>query len=198
MTRPNPEDFGLTQKQVESFDQGSRWHRWIAKKSQSYPKFLRYHQALDAHNHYLLAVREELRRQQRERQERLKIKEREEEERLRKSVSWWRKLDGRSFERETACHYRSRGYQVKETGRTGDQGVDLVLVKGAKRIIVQCKAHRHYISPSIVRDLYGTLMHHGADEAWLISTAGFLGGAKAFAKGKPIRLLTITDILRDG
>ena len=70
-----------------------------------------------------------------------------------------------------------------------------MLVRGTKRIIVQCKAHKGYISPGVVRDLYGTMIHHQADEAWLVSTRGFFTGSRAFAEGKPIRLLTIEDIL---
>jgi hypothetical protein len=56
-------------------------------------------------------------------------------------------------------------------------------------------AHRKYIPPGTVRELYGTLVHNGADEAWLVATYGSDSGAHQFAQGKPIRLLTISDIL---
>jgi Restriction endonuclease len=35
----------------------------------------------------------------------------------------------------------------------------------------------------------------GANEAWLVTTSGFSKGAKRFAKGKPMRLITIKEIL---
>jgi hypothetical protein len=39
-------------------------------------------------------------------------------------------------------------------------------------------------------------MHQKADEAWLIVTSGFWGGAREFARDKPIRLLTAWDLMR--
>jgi hypothetical protein len=55
------------------------------------------------------------------------------------------------------------------------------------------------LSAGPVRELYGTLLHEqergAATEAWLICYAGFYRGAKEFAFGKPIRLLTIQDVL---
>jgi restriction system protein len=62
-------------------------------------------------------------------------------------------------------------------------------------VLVQCKAHRSYVSPGAVRDLYGTLLHEHADQAWLVTTSGFHPGAREFAKGKPMRLITMAGIL---
>ena len=115
---------------------------------------------------------------------------------LRSKLSWWKSLSGTEFERELVQHYRRKAFSVEWTGGSGDQGVDFFLRdKKGRKIIVQAKCHRSYISPSVVRDLFGALMHHGADEAWLVTTSGFHRGARSFADGKPIRLLTIRDIL---
>jgi hypothetical protein len=43
--------------------------------------------------------------------------------------------------------------------------------------------------------LYGALMHHQANEAWLVSLEGFSDAAVSFAAGKAIRLLPITAFL---
>jgi restriction system protein len=180
----------------------------MARRSPLYADFARYQRALSAHNQYLLAVRRELDRKEKAKQDELDKtekarrdelakKEKARQDQLRTRLTWWKSLDGRSFEREVEQQFRKQGYQVRRTGRAGDEGVDLELRLGAKKIIVQCKAHRHYISPSVVRDLYGTLMHHRADEAWLVSTGGFFKGSRAFAEGKPIRLLTIKDLVKD-
>jgi restriction system protein len=72
----------------------------------------------------------------------------------------------------------------------------MVLLKDGKKIIIQCKAHRNYISAGYVRELYGTLMHQKADEAWLVVTSGFYSGAREFALEKPIKLLTAWDLMR--
>jgi len=90
-----------------------------------------------------------------------------------------------------------KGYSVKLTGSSwGDEGVDLILMKDGKKIIIQCKAHKNYVSAGFVRELYGTLMHQKADEAWLVVTSGFYIGAKTFAFGKPIKLLTAWDLMK--
>jgi hypothetical protein len=122
-------------------------------------------------------------------------KRRAELDEKRKELKWWMDLDGSGFEHELAELLKSRDYDVTHRGRAGDEGVDLALFKEGKHIIVQCKAFKQYISPGIVRDLYGTLIHQKADEAWLVTTSGFHRGSIAFAKDKPIKLLTIAELL---
>ena len=60
------------------------------------------------------------------------------------------------------AYFRQKGYKVSLRGRSGDLGVDLVLMRpGGKQAIVQCKRYRNTIGPDIVRELYGTLIHEG-------------------------------------
>jgi HJR/Mrr/RecB family endonuclease len=120
-----------------------------------------------------------------------------ERRRIREQEAWWASLDGNAFERELTALFRARGLDVRRTGGSGDGGIDLEVRSGLKRIIVQCKAHKSWLSPGPVRDLYGTLIHVSADEAWLVTTSGFYSGARAFAAGKPIRLYTIRQFLAD-
>jgi len=116
---------------------------------------------------------------------------------LRKQQEWWRGIDGQGFELGVAKVLIDKGYSVKHTGSSwGDEGVDLILVKDSKKTIIQCKAHKSYVSAGFVRELYGTLMHQKADEAWLVVTSGFYVGARTFAFGKPIKLLTAWDLMK--
>jgi len=114
---------------------------------------------------------------------------------VRQQREWWLRLDGRSFEVEAGSVFTRRGYAVRRVGGSGDQGVDLLLTKGGVTIAVQCKAHRNPVGPAAIRDLYGAMTHHGHPEAWILSTTGFTRGAKAFAAGKPIKLLTVDYLL---
>jgi hypothetical protein len=114
---------------------------------------------------------------------------------VRQQREWWLRLDGRSFEVEAGSVFTRRGYAVRRVGGSGDQGVDLLLTKGGVTIAVQCKAHRNPVGPAAIRDLYGAMTHHGHPEAWILSTAGFTRGAKAFAAGKPIKLLTVDHLI---
>lgn len=91
----------------------------------------------------------------------------------------------------------NKNFNVKHTGSSfGDRGIDLLLKDNDKTIIIQCKAFKNYVSAGVVRELYGTLINEKADEAWLVVTSGFYRGAKEFAYDKPIRLLTIRDLIK--
>ncbi len=117
-------------------------------------------------------------------------------EEIDEQVRWWSELSGEEFEHQLAALLEARGYETKLTPLIGDGGVDVFLRANGRLIIVQCKAHRGWISAGPVRELYGTLTAMNADEAWLITTAGgFFRGAKDFASGKPIRLFTIRQVL---
>lgn len=113
----------------------------------------------------------------------------------RRQRDWWLRLDGRSFEVEAGSVFARRGYTVRRVGGSGDQGIDLLLTRDGITVAVQCKAHRIPVGPAAVRDLYGAMAHHNHREAWLLSTLGFTKGARAFAAGKPIKLLTVDDLL---
>jgi uncharacterized integral membrane protein len=114
-----------------------------------------------------------------------------------KQQEWWKGVDGRGFELGVAKLLLDKGYNVRHTGSSyGDEGIDIELKAHGKRIIIQCKAFRTYVSAGPVRELYGTLLHQKADEGWLVVTSGFYSGAKTFAIGKPIRLFTARDLTR--
>ncbi len=117
------------------------------------------------------------------------------EEELRRRESWWQQLSGTDFEMELAALLAKRGFEVKHTGGRGDDGVDLIISAVGKTVAIQCKAHAACIGPGPVRELYGSLIHIGADEAWLVTTSDFSLSAREFARNKPLRLLTIREIL---
>lgn len=100
-------------------------------------------------------------------------------------------LGWRDFEQLVGEAYRRQGYTVEETGLGGaDGGIDLVLRKGGKRTLVQCKRwKRDKVPVNVVREMYGLLAHHGADEVRIATVGGFTSDAARFAQGKPIRLI---------
>ncbi len=99
-------------------------------------------------------------------------------------------LSPQEFEQYVARLFRHKGYRVKLRGRSGDQGVDLELIKrGGKRAVVQCKRYQRTISPDVVRDLYGTMMHERVAHAFLVTTADISDASRHWALGKPITLI---------
>ena len=114
----------------------------------------------------------------------------------RRREQYWESLGGIEFERELGKLYRARGYQVEFTPISGDQGVDLILRKNGKTTVIQCKAQKRPASPNVIRDLYGSMLHHKADSAILACTGGFSGNVVKFARGKPIELISAWHIAR--
>ena len=124
-----------------------------------------------------------------------RVQEEAERMRQKKLRDFWMSLSGTGFERELGILYEQFGYQVESTPTSGDEGVDLVLIKDGKKTIVQCKAHKAPVGPAIVRELYGSMVASGADNAILACTGGFTRGVWEFADGKPIELISASDLM---
>ena len=115
---------------------------------------------------------------------------------LRTMREHWMALGGLEFERELASLFRGLGYAVEQTPASGDGGVDLILRRQGRTTIVQCKTTQAPTGPNVVRDLYGTMVAFGANDAILASLSGCTGGVRAFIKGKPIAVLDMDDVIR--
>jgi hypothetical protein len=115
----------------------------------------------------------------------------------------WAKSDtmsGREFEHFMANLFRTAGYKVDVVGGAGDQGVDLLLKEGRKRIAVQCKKYGKPVGNAAVSAIYAGAKHYGAKQAWVVAPEGFTKGAVELAKSTGVRLLGrkgIDGLLRD-
>lgn len=139
---------------------------------------------------------EKLLEEQRLEQEKEKERVREKQRLERK---YWTDMigNGPKFEKEVGHLFYRLGYKVRFTSHTGDEGVDLYLTNHSnEKIIVQCKAHNKPIGPGPVRDLYGTLHHKNANKAIMASLSGYSKAAKEFVYKKPIKLISITELIK--
>jgi len=109
---------------------------------------------------------------------------------------FWLGLSGSAFERQLADLYRRVGYSAAVTAGSGDQGIDIILTRNGKRIIVQCKEHSKPVGPAVARELYGSLVASGADSAILACTSGFTIGVFDFVRDKSIELVDVEAIVR--
>jgi restriction system protein len=112
------------------------------------------------------------------------------------SIESLRALPWKRFEDLLGEAYRRQGYRVEETlGGGADGGVDLVLRKEGRNILVQCKRWKQAVPIQTVRELYGVLIDRGAAGAKLVATTSFTSDAVAFATGKPIELISSAALL---
>jgi restriction system protein len=102
-----------------------------------------------------------------------------------------RAMNWRQFEMLVGEAFRRQGYSVEETGLGGaDGGVDLILRKGGRTTLVQCKQWRSQrVDVKTVREMYGLLTHHGADAVKIVAIGDFTPDAQRFAQGKPLELI---------
>jgi len=113
------------------------------------------------------------------------------------SMDWndFEQLIRELFEKE----FVSRGGEVKVTQSSHDGGVDAVAfdpdpITGGK-IVIQAKRYTRTVPVSAVRDLFGTMQHEGASKGILVTTADFGADSYAFARDKPISLMTGGNLL---
>lgn len=95
--------------------------------------------------------------------------------------------------------FMQNGGQVRITQASRDGGVDAIVfdpdpIRGG-RIVIQAKRYTNVVGVSAVRDLYGTVINEGAIKGILITTSEYGLDAYEFAKGKPLALLTGTNLL---
>ncbi|MET0290656.1 MAG: restriction endonuclease [Pseudoxanthomonas sp.] len=104
----------------------------------------------------------------------------------------------RQFELLVGEAFRRQGYAVEETGLGGaDGGIDLILRKDGCRTLVQCKQwKRQQVGVAVVREMAGLLAHHQAHAVKIVCIGCFTKDAERFAQGKPIELISGTQLLQ--
>lgn len=100
-------------------------------------------------------------------------------------------LTPNEFEALTAAAFEAQGWRVEIVGQEGraDGGLDLLLFKGGRRFVVQCKRYAGKVGAPTVRETVGVMIHHGAHGAYVVGLSGFTKAAREWAQGKPLRLL---------
>ncbi len=100
-------------------------------------------------------------------------------------------MSWRDFELLVGEAFRRQGYVVEERGGSApDGGVDLVLRKGGKTTVVQCKRWREtQVSVQPVRELFGVMHAERADEAIFVSSGRYTADAVEFARGQSITMV---------
>lgn len=98
---------------------------------------------------------------------------------------WWWSLNGWEFEEEVAKVFEKNGYKATVTKKTGDGGIDILMFKDKKKIIVQCKHFINPVSVSYVRELNGLKEDFQADELIMVASSGLTRDGYEFLKNKP-------------
>ncbi len=108
-------------------------------------------------------------------------------------------LSPSEFESLITNLFAQMGLDTKLTQPSRDGGVDCIAfdsrpVLGGK-VVIQAKRYKNTVGVSAVRDLFGTLHNEGASKGILVTTSGYGRAAYDFANGKPIELITGSNLL---
>ena len=108
-------------------------------------------------------------------------------------------LTPKEFESFVQNLFGKMGYESDQFRASGDGGIDCMAYKrdpvAPMKIAVQAKLYTKTVSPTHVRDLYGTMQHEGATLGIMITTSGYGPGSVEFANGKPLHLIDGTGLL---
>jgi hypothetical protein len=99
-------------------------------------------------------------------------------------------LSPEAFESFVQNLFTKMGYETDRYRSSNDGGIDCMAYKrdpvAPMKIAVQAKLYTRTVSPTHVRDLYGTMQHEGATLGIMITTSGYGPSSEEFANGKPL------------
>lgn len=84
---------------------------------------------------------------------------------------------GVQYERMVAGKLAALGFSVEFTPRTGDQGVDVLAVRGCQRLAVQCKDYQGSVGNDAIQQAYAGAGFHQMSEAIVVSSGKYTPAA---------------------
>ncbi len=101
------------------------------------------------------------------------------------------RLSGSDFEKLLYRLFEALGYKVQLTGRSGDQGGDLVAIRDGDRVLIQAKAYRDWSTGnSAVQQVVAAMKYYDCNRATVITTSYFTNEAIVLAKANKIDLVS--------
>jgi hypothetical protein len=94
----------------------------------------------------------------------------------------WRAMRGGELEIYLAEVFALLGYTVEATGKSGDQGVDLIVAKSAFRVAVQIKGYHDSVGNSAVQEAYSGMAFRKCQGCAVITNSRFTPSAIVLAQ----------------
>lgn len=101
------------------------------------------------------------------------------------------------FEDEIAVFFSELGYQVDQTGRTGDGGFDGTATKDGHTYLYECKAGQQIIGRPHVQKFESAVRSMKADGGLIINTGTFSRKAKEYAEQMNVTLIGCDEFSSD-
>ncbi len=106
----------------------------------------------------------------------------------------WKAMRGGDLEVFLAEVFIELQYIVERTGRAGDQGVDLILRREARRIAVQVKGYVDSVPNTAIQEAYTGMRFHRCDACAVITNSRFTSGGRSVAASVGCALVDETTL----
>ncbi len=112
-------------------------------------------------------------------------------ESIRKAPQKFGSLSGVEFEGLLYRLYEAMGYKVEATGKSGDQGGDLIANKDGDRLLIQAKCYRDWSTGNAaVQQVVGAMKFYDCNKAVVVTTSHFTNEAIALAQANKTELVS--------
>lgn len=106
----------------------------------------------------------------------------------------WKAMRGPEWEAFLADAFHLLGGTILRTGKSGDQGVDLVVSLGQRRYAIQAKGYVSAVGNSAVQEAVAGMAHYRCNCSAVITNSRFTAGAIALAESNCCVLIGEDDI----
>jgi Restriction endonuclease len=107
----------------------------------------------------------------------------------------WDLKTGTEFEHFLAEVFNERGYVVELTGKSGDQGVDLVIIRDGIRIAIQAKGYPSgSVGNGAVQEVHTGMAIYSCQMSAVVTNSHFTVGARELAQSVGCRLIDGSQI----
>lgn len=122
---------------------------------------------------------------------------------LRQSLNWiqeellrknWKAMRDSEWEHFLADVFRAIGWEAFVMGKSGDQGVDLIVTQGDRRYAIQAKGYHHSVSNKAVQEAVAGMNYHGCTACAVITNSVFTRSAIELAASNCCVLVGEADI----
>ncbi len=105
---------------------------------------------------------------------------------------------GEDFEQYIATLLSNAGFNIKNTPRSGDQGVDLIASKGSYTFVIQCKYFSKPVGNKAVQEIIAGKVYYNCPNGVVVTNNNYTASARKLASNADIILTydgTIVEIL---
>jgi len=98
------------------------------------------------------------------------------------------------YEKYCAQQLISAGWMANTTKASGDQGTDIIAIKGHIRLVVQCKLYSQPVGNKAVQEVAAARTHEQADFAAVVTNSRYTYSAQQLATTNQVLLLHHSDL----